>query len=56
MKCVSGKHEWTDPDDAAKCCRPDWQRCVQVGMVDGIPWFSHYWRAVDPDPKAERKP
>lgn len=26
MVCCSGKHEWERPEDAEKCCRPEWRR------------------------------
>ena len=26
MKCQSGKHEWTDPVSAERCCSKDWHR------------------------------
>ena len=42
MKCASGKHEWTDPDDAAKCCN-GYHRETRVGSLDGRLWFAHVW-------------
>ncbi len=26
MKCQSGKHEWTNPASAERCCSPHWRR------------------------------
>ena len=31
MKCQSGKHDWTDPRDAARCCSGAWARRL-------VPW------------------
>jgi hypothetical protein len=47
-RCASGKHVWTDPADAAKCCSPDWQRALDVGTTDTGAWFRHYWRRIEP--------
>ncbi len=28
--CNSGRHAWLNPDDAEKCCHPEWQRVLLV--------------------------
>lgn len=30
-KCRSGRHYWTRPEDAEKCCNPKWRRVLLVG-------------------------
>lgn len=30
MRCKSGRHEWTDERDAAKCCN-GWRRVLAIG-------------------------
>lgn len=29
MKCLSGKHEWSDPTSAQRCCAPAWRRVLR---------------------------
>lgn len=36
MKCQSGRHEWTDPIGAERCCDPDWTRELRFGYADMI--------------------
>jgi len=31
--CTSGRHFWTDPTDAAKCCHPAWRRLLLIGAA-----------------------
>jgi len=37
MRCCSGKHEWSDPVSASRCCHPDWSRELRYGMSDRLP-------------------
>jgi hypothetical protein len=32
MKCKSGRHEWINPEDAAKCCN-GYRRVLEIGNV-----------------------
>lgn len=43
MRCRSGRHEWTDPADATKCCDPAWERRLWVGGLRDRPAYGHYW-------------
>jgi len=38
-RCRSGRHVWTDPLDAERCCSPEWRRMVV---------FSHQSDRLDP--------
>lgn len=42
MRCQTDRHEWTDPEDARKCCN-GYHRELRVGTFDGRPWFAHVW-------------
>ena len=42
-KCQSGRHHWTDPRDAARCCSPEWRRELRI-------WGDH----DDLDPEGRR--
>jgi len=55
MKCRSGKHEWTDPEDAARCCDPRWRRDLRVGVDHVGPWFAHVWTRVEDEDQGERE-
>jgi hypothetical protein len=50
LKCQSGKHEWTNPEDAAKCCN-GWHRELRVGFStnNGVAWYAHTWAPDQPE-------
>lgn len=64
MKCYSGKHEWSDPTSAQRCCNPRWSRELRYGMSDLQPDDDHHgivvvhgggglikvWRRLEPNP------
>ncbi len=42
--CTSGKHFWTDREDAEKCCHPDWKRCLRIRSLSGYGTIGNtYW-------------
>ena len=58
--CATGRHWWTDPEDALRCCNPRYKRCLAVEdrppeearprAVPGIRtrcW--HYWLDLEPE-------
>jgi len=53
LRCRTGRHVWTDPQDAARCCDPAYARILRVGGGGGRPlWFAHVWVRVDDLPEA----
>jgi hypothetical protein len=43
--CCSGRHHWSDPSDAAKCCDPRYVRSLvtRVHTPGFVAAYGHYW-------------
>ena len=53
MKCRSGKHEWTDFEDAVRCCN-GYHRELRTGTLGDKVYFRFVW--VLDTPKEEEVP